>query len=112
MHFFGGELRGAVRDVDDVRAFLDALAQNFPSMRFERAADVGAGIGRVAKGVLLPRYERVDLLEQSARLLAAAAWCGVWQLLLCGILNGGWGGKLGTAAALGVLTVRIWPDKL
>ena len=54
------------------RAFLDALAQNFPSMRFERAADVGAGIGRVAKGVLLPRYERVDLLEQSARLLAAA----------------------------------------
>ena len=54
------------------RAFLDALQQNFPSMRFERAADVGAGIGRVAKGVLLPRYERVDLLEQSARLLAAA----------------------------------------
>jgi len=31
--------------------------------------------------------------------------CGVWQAWLSGVLNGGWGGKLGTAALLGVLSV-------
>ena len=34
--------------------------------------DCGAGIGRVTKHLLLPMFERVDLLEQSPRLLAAA----------------------------------------
>jgi protein N-terminal methyltransferase len=34
--------------------------------------DCGAGIGRVTKHLLLPLFEKVDLLEQSPRLLAAA----------------------------------------
>lgn len=46
-----------------------------------------------------------QVLPSNARLLAAAVCCGLWQLLLAGVLNGGWGGKLGTAALLGVLTV-------
>ncbi|KAJ1426590.1 AdoMet dependent proline di-methyltransferase-domain-containing protein [Ochromonadaceae sp. CCMP2298] len=37
-----------------------------------KAADCGAGIGRVARNVLLPRFHTVDLVEQSPRLLAAA----------------------------------------
>ena len=42
-----------------------------------------------------------QMLPGSARLLAAASCCAVWQALLSGLLNGGWGGKLGTAALLG-----------
>ena len=41
-------------------------------LRVGRAADCGAGIGRVTKTVLLERAQHVDLVEQSPRLLAAA----------------------------------------
>ena len=43
-----------------------------PQLRFDRAADCGAGIGRVSKNFLLKRFESVELVEQSPRLLRAA----------------------------------------
>lgn len=51
--------------------FLDGLAASNPSLEFNRAADCGAGIGRVTKNFLLPRFLHVDLIEQSPRLSAA-----------------------------------------
>ena len=66
----GGYGRISPTDITGSHAYLDALyALRRPPMGRARAADVGAGIGRVAKGLLLPRYARVDMLEQSARLL-------------------------------------------
>ena len=66
----GGYGRISPTDITGSHAYLDALyAIRRPPMGRARAADVGAGIGRVAKGLLLPRYARVDMLEQSARLL-------------------------------------------
>eukprot|EP01038_Epipyxis_sp_PR26KG_P007552 gene7552-10291_t len=59
-------------DVRDSNLFLDELSLQFPSLQFERAADCGAGIGRVSKFFLLYRFSKVDLIEQSPRLLAAA----------------------------------------
>lgn len=50
------------------RAFLEGL--NLPDKLV--AADVAAGIGRVAKHVLLPKAARVDVVEQSASLIRAA----------------------------------------
>mmetsp|Transcript_23547 Transcript_23547/g.41739 ORF Transcript_23547/g.41739 Transcript_23547/m.41739 type:complete len:246 (-) Transcript_23547:1693-2430(-) len=38
----------------------------------QRAVDCGAGMGRVTKALLIPLFERVDLVEQSEALLAAA----------------------------------------
>lgn len=56
----------------DSNSFLDALSLQRPELRFDRVADCGAGIGRVSKFLLLPRFKQVDLVEQSPRLLAAA----------------------------------------
>ena len=53
-------------------AFLDELYTIRPSMCRNIAADCGAGIGRVAKYLLLPRFDHVDLIEQSPRLLEAS----------------------------------------
>ena len=54
------------RDVAASRRFLAAL----PVSARGRALDVGAGIGRVSKSLLLPAFERVDLLEQSPKYVA------------------------------------------
>ncbi len=45
---------------------------HLPTHAYTHEQDCGAGIGRVSKHLLLPLFERVDLLEQSPRLLAAA----------------------------------------
>eukprot|EP01033_Poteriospumella_lacustris_P002675 gene2675-1940_t len=55
-------------DVRDSNRLLDSI----PGLTFDVACDCGAGIGRVTKNFLLPRYARVDLVEQSRRLLNAA----------------------------------------
>jgi protein N-terminal methyltransferase len=60
------------RDVRDSNLFLDSLSEMRPQLRFGRAADCGAGIGRVSKNFLLKRFESVELVEQSPRLLRAA----------------------------------------
>lgn len=77
----GGYGRVTPMDTRDSHAFIDRLlalhehgenSEEHPKLKLGRAADCGAGIGRVTKNVLLPRFERVDLVEQSPRLLAAA----------------------------------------
>ena len=60
-------------DVKGSNAFLTALTKIRPGLELNRAADCGAGIGRVAKNFLLSRFAHVDLVEQSPRLLASAA---------------------------------------
>lgn len=59
-------------DTRDSDLFLTAVKKTRPALQFERAADCGAGIGRVTKNLLLPRFAAVDLIEQSPRLLVAA----------------------------------------
>lgn len=59
-------------DVKGSNAFLDRLSAARPELRFDVAADCGAGIGRVSKNLLLHRFARVDLIEQSPRLTNAA----------------------------------------
>jgi protein N-terminal methyltransferase len=62
----------ARRDTRDSNLFLDELSTLRPELQFERAADCGAGIGRVSKHFLLHRFAHVDLIEQSPRLLRGA----------------------------------------
>jgi protein N-terminal methyltransferase len=54
-------------------AFLDRLilksessAQNRKKLKFSRAIDAGAGVGRVTKHILLKRYDTVNLVEADA----------------------------------------------
>jgi len=64
-------------DVRDSNAFLDRISAIRPALKFDRVADCGAGIGRVTKHLLLPRFGVVDLVEQSPRLInSAPAYCG------------------------------------
>ncbi|CAM9601568.1 unnamed protein product [Ascophyllum nodosum] len=59
-------------DINGSAAFLDELQSKRPLLGNEKAADCGAGIGRVTKHLLLERFESVDVVEQSPRLLQAA----------------------------------------
>ena len=59
-------------DVRGSNQFLDKVKSLRPALQFDRVADCGAGIGRVTKHLLLPRCARVDLVEQSPRLIKAA----------------------------------------
>lgn len=59
-------------DTRDSNQFLDVVKAKRPELQFDVAADCGAGIGRVAKNLLLPRFNMVHLVEQSPRLLASA----------------------------------------
>ncbi len=59
-------------DVRDSNMFLDNLSKMFTELKFNVAADCGAGIGRVSKHLLCHRFQHVHLIEQSPRLLAAA----------------------------------------
>ncbi|XP_021188345.2 N-terminal Xaa-Pro-Lys N-methyltransferase 1-like [Helicoverpa armigera] len=59
-------------DLDGSRKFLDEILalKNPPDTKL--ALDCGAGIGRVTKHVLLPRFEKVDLVEQDEKFLTSA----------------------------------------
>ncbi|XP_063364318.1 N-terminal Xaa-Pro-Lys N-methyltransferase 1-like [Cydia amplana] len=59
-------------DIKGSKAFLnDILAlKNAPGTKL--ALDCGAGIGRIAQNLLIPRFGKVDLVEQEERFLAAA----------------------------------------
>lgn len=68
----GGYGKITPEDVKGSHSFLDQLSIIRPTLRFDHAADCGAGIGRVTKHLLLHRFQHVDIIEQSPRLLAAA----------------------------------------
>ena len=54
-------------DLEHSLAFLDAARAARPGLTLSEALDGGAGVGRVAKGALLKRCERVTLLEPCER---------------------------------------------
>lgn len=60
------------QDIKGSNDFLDQIIANYPSFHCIKAADLGAGIGRITKLLLLPRFQAIDLVEQSPRLLDAA----------------------------------------
>ena len=68
----GGYGKVTPEDIRDSNMFLDELSKLRPEMKFEKAADGGAGIGRVTKLLLLPRFAQVDMVESSPRLLNAS----------------------------------------
>ncbi|KAJ2334794.1 hypothetical protein GGH92_008218, partial [Coemansia sp. RSA 2673] len=60
-------------DIRDSRAFLTKLQSNPTlSLSTKYACDCGAGIGRVTKNLLLPLFDRVDLVEQNPDFLNEA----------------------------------------
>lgn len=59
-------------DSRDSLKLFDILKIKYPDLKFDNAADCGAGIGRVTKSLLLQLYQHVDLIEQSPRLLQSA----------------------------------------
>ncbi len=58
-------------DEPDIAGSADILRRFGPS-RKERALDCGAGIGRVTKNLLLPRFQTVDMVEVTAKFLEAS----------------------------------------
>mmetsp|Transcript_1172 Transcript_1172/g.3390 ORF Transcript_1172/g.3390 Transcript_1172/m.3390 type:complete len:238 (+) Transcript_1172:68-781(+) len=59
-------------DVRDSERFFDALRQASPPLQFGTALDAGAGIGRLAESLLLPRFSHIDLVEPCERFLETA----------------------------------------
>jgi len=59
-------------DVKGSKSFLQKLWKKRPELGRGCAVDCGAGIGRVTKNLLLPLFEKVHLLEQSAPLIESA----------------------------------------
>ena len=57
-------------DLEDSKRLVDQWAYKFTG--FKDAIDLGAGIGRICKEILLPRFKQVDLLEQSPKLIGKA----------------------------------------
>lgn len=48
------------------------ILRRFGPTRRDLALDCGSGIGRVTKGLLLPRFKTVDMVDVSAKLLDAS----------------------------------------
>ena len=63
---------GSGEDLEHSQRLLDAVRAAHPQLLMRSALDVGAGVGRVTKGVLLRRCERVALLEPCERWLKQA----------------------------------------
>jgi protein N-terminal methyltransferase len=60
------------RDCKGSNQFLDSLMKIRPELNLIKACDCGAGIGRVTKNFLLKRFENVDMVDSSHRLLENA----------------------------------------
>ena len=54
---------GGIEDGEEGLAFLDMLIARMPALPRGHAIDLGAGVGRVTKLVLLKRYDEVRLVE-------------------------------------------------
>lgn len=88
------------RDISASRNFLDALIRRHGLVAgaTARCVDVGAGIGRVTKGLLLPAFGTVDMLEQNvAYLEESKAFVGV-----AAAAAGDGGGTVGERIACGM----------
>lgn len=65
----GGYAHISPADIKGSELFFARIRKLRPDWTRELAVDCGAGIGRVTKFLLLPTFKRVDLVEQSPRLL-------------------------------------------
>ena len=68
----GGMLGGLQRVHNPDIAGSEALLARFGPARCERAIDCGAGIGRITKHLLLPRFTIVDMVEMTRKFLDAS----------------------------------------
>lgn len=59
-------------DIQTSKAFLQKLFVSEPRPGRDHALDCGAGIGRISKHLLLPLFDRVDMLEQCERFVQKA----------------------------------------
>ncbi|KAG6443686.1 N-terminal Xaa-Pro-Lys N-methyltransferase 1-A [Manduca sexta] len=59
-------------DIDGSRAFLHKVLTSENPPRTKLALDCGAGIGRVAKYLLIPQFETVELVEQDEKFINTA----------------------------------------
>lgn len=59
-------------DINGSKAFLEKVFALETPPGTELALDCGAGIGRVTKHLLMPRFDKVDLLEQEPKFINAA----------------------------------------
>lgn len=59
-------------DLDGSRAFLNEILSYRNPPATEKALDCGAGIGRVSKYLLIPQFEKVDLVEQDEKFINTA----------------------------------------
>mmetsp|Transcript_7147 Transcript_7147/g.12853 ORF Transcript_7147/g.12853 Transcript_7147/m.12853 type:complete len:267 (-) Transcript_7147:1293-2093(-) len=62
---------GSLTD-SDLNSSREFLLNTFPTLNFHRALDVGAGIGRITFGLLIPLFDTVDMLESDPRYLKKA----------------------------------------
>lgn len=67
----GGQQHIAPWDVEESLAFIQAL-QDVHGIKTHACLDCGAGIGRVTRDVLSRRFDIVDLLEQSPKMITQA----------------------------------------
>lgn len=68
----GGYAHTSGTDIRESLHLLDTLRKGKNPPEFGRALDMGAGIGRVAEGMLLQRFQAVDLVEPCEKYLTAA----------------------------------------
>lgn len=85
------------RDIAASKRFLETLDRRLGKRPKNFAVDIGAGIGRVTKHLLLPMYKTVDMLEQNlAYLNESYNFVG----------NGDLGGAVGKRIACGMQSFR------
>ncbi|XP_063825516.1 N-terminal Xaa-Pro-Lys N-methyltransferase 1-like [Ostrinia nubilalis] len=59
-------------DLDGSKAFLTYILNLPKPPNTKLALDCGAGIGRIAKNLLIPKFEKVDLVEQDEKFVSTA----------------------------------------
>lgn len=60
----GGFSEISTKELQSSKAFLNELFKARPIPERRHALDCGAGIGRVTKGLLMPLFDKVDMVEQ------------------------------------------------
>ena len=58
--------------LDESAKFLFNISKRRPSFKFVSTVDCGSGIGRIAQNLLVPLFEKVDIVEQSVKLITVA----------------------------------------
>lgn len=68
----GGFSQISAKELQSSKQFLDEIYRTKPCPERKTALDCGAGIGRVTKGLLIPYFESVDMVEQDEHFCTSA----------------------------------------